>query len=228
MKHDLKELEALDIDYHDTTTFGDYTITVEQDDGIESPRDWDNLGTMTYWHRNYILGDIDGRKQYGDFGSQTEFWIDLAGIEDTGQELNIEKVMELAYKRNVILPVYLFDHSGITMSTTPFSCQWDSGQIGFIHISLEKIRKEFDCKHVTKQMRERIEGYLQGEIETYDNFITGNVHYFSIVRKDEDGEEVDVDACGGFFGNDEGYMFREIKSFIKYDIEHTPQQMTLI
>jgi hypothetical protein len=226
--HNLAELEKLDIDYHDTTTFGAYTIKVEQDSDIESPREWDNLGTMTYWHRNYTLGDVDGSKIHGEFSSQSNFWIELAGIEDNGQEINIEKAMELAHKRHVILPLYLYDHSGITMSTTPFSCRWDSGQVGFIHISLEKIRKEFGCKRVSKQMRERMEGYLQGEVETYDAFITGNVHWFSITREDADGEEIDIDSCGGYYGNDEGYMFREIKSHIKYDIEHTPQQMNLI
>ena len=30
----------------------------------------------------------------------------------------------------VFLPLYLFDHSGITMNTSGFSCPWDSGQVG--------------------------------------------------------------------------------------------------
>ena len=32
----------------------------------------------------------------------------------------------------VFLPLYLFDHSGITMNTSGFSCPWDSGQVGWI------------------------------------------------------------------------------------------------
>ncbi len=30
-----------------------------------------------------------------------------------------------------ITSLYLYDHSGITVSTWPVSCQWDSGQAGF-------------------------------------------------------------------------------------------------
>ncbi len=33
----------------------------------------------------------------------------------------------------VILPLYLYDHGGITMRTNPFSCPWDSGQVGWIY-----------------------------------------------------------------------------------------------
>ena len=35
----------------------------------------------------------------------------------------------------VILPLYLYDHSGITMNTCGFSCPWDSGQVGWIYAS---------------------------------------------------------------------------------------------
>jgi len=222
--HNLAELETLDIDYHDTTTFGAYTIKVEQDGDTESPREWDNLGTMTYWHRNYILGDVDGSKEYQY--DQDMFWYDLAGIEDT-DNVSLDKAIELAHKKNVILPLYLYDHSGITMSTSSFSCQWDSGQVGFIHISHEKIRKEFSCKRVSAKMRERIEGYLKNEVQTFDDFITGNVHWFSITREDADGEEIDIDSCGGYYGSDDGYMFKEIKNHIMFDIKATPEQQEL-
>lgn len=35
----------------------------------------------------------------------------------------------------VILPLYLYDHGSITMSTGAFSCPWDSGQVGWIYAS---------------------------------------------------------------------------------------------
>ncbi len=227
MLHNLEELKDLNIDYDGETTFGAYTINVQRDDMVESPREWDNLGTMTYWHRNYILGDVDGSKIHGEFSSQSNFWIELAGIEDEGQELDMEKVMELAHQRHVILPLYLYDHSGITMSTSSFSCQWDSGQVGFIHMSLEKIRNEFSCKRISKKMREKIEGYLTNEVKSFDDYITGNCYGFSITREDPDGEEVDIDSCYGYLGDPEEYMFSEIKSNIKCDINRTPAQAEL-
>jgi hypothetical protein len=36
---------------------GNYLIEVEQDDNTESPREWDNLGTMICFHSRYNLGD---------------------------------------------------------------------------------------------------------------------------------------------------------------------------
>lgn len=224
MKHNLEELKALHIavGYDETTTFGDYTISVQNDPDSESPREWDNLGTMVYWHRNYTLGDVDGRSEYSD---PDMFWYDLAGIEDTDSDL--DKAMEIARKKNVILPLYLYDHSGITIRTSGFSCQWDSGQVGYIYVSYEQIRKEYDCKRVSAKMRERIARYLEGEVKTFDQFITNDVYGFDIERND-DGEEVHIDACWGFYGYDDPYMTEDvIKGAIQYDIEHTPQQAEL-
>ncbi|RLC14505.1 MAG: hypothetical protein DRI24_13285 [Deltaproteobacteria bacterium] len=225
MLHNVEDLKALHIEvgYDETTTFGNYTITVQNDPDGESPREWDNLGTMVYWHRNYNLGDVDGSKEYSD---PDMFWYDLAGIEDTDSDLS--KAMELANKRNVILPLYLFDHSGITMSTSSFSCQWDSGQVGWIYVSYERIREEYSCKRVSAKMRKRIATYLENEVKTFDQFITNDIYGFNIERNDEDGEEVHIDSCWGFYGYDDPYMTEEvIKGAIQYDIENTPAQAEL-
>lgn len=42
----------------------------------------------------------------------------------------------------VILPLYLYDHSGITMNTCGFSCPWDSGQVGWIYYRMFRIAAE--------------------------------------------------------------------------------------
>lgn len=235
MKHDLKELEALDISYYpdEETTFGDYTIKVEQDDcDGEGPREWDNLGTMVCWSR-YNLGDVDGNSE---FNSQDHFWHSISGMyeeEETDYltEEQLDRMRDAAFKKNIILPLYLYDHSGITIRTTGFSCPWDSGQVGWIYISLEDVRKEYSCHRVSAKLRKRVEGYLNGEVETYDHFITNNVYWFEVEREDEDGDVVHIDSCGGFYGDyndDEGNMVSVIKDTIKYDIEHTPQQLDLL
>jgi hypothetical protein len=40
----------------------------------------------------------------------------------------------------VILPLYLYDHGGITISCSPFSCPWDSGQVGWIYADYDMIK----------------------------------------------------------------------------------------
>jgi hypothetical protein len=234
MLHSIEELKELDIEvgYDETTTFGNYRIRVMADDNPESPREWDNLGTMVCWHGRYNLGDVDGAKEYND---PIDFFYELSGLEiepDDGlgnfTDDQKERIYDEAYRKNIILPLYLYDHSGITMNTTGFSCGWDSGQVGYIYVSLEKVREEYSCKRVSKKMRERIEKYLTGEVETYDMFLRGDVYGFSVVREDEDGEEVDIDSCWGFYGYDDPYMTEDvIKGAIQYDIENTPAQLEL-
>jgi len=228
MNHDamLKELDELYIEYNDTTEFGDYTIKIEHDDmNEESPRDWDNLGKMICWHGNYNLGDYKDN----NYKNPDNFMHSLSGLyedelTDYLEQDQIDKCYEVAHQKNIILPLYIYDHSGITMRTTGFSCPWDSGQVGYIYISLEDVRKEYGWKRITKKRWAQIEKYLTGEVETYDMYLTGSVYGFTI-EKGEDEEH--VDSCWGFYGyytDDNGYMLSVIKNAIKYDIEHTPQQ----
>ncbi len=217
MNHDKLNIDELNIPYMETTTFGDYTIEIEQDEA-EDPRTWDNLGTMVCFHGRYNLGD----KHNYDYGN--EMFRALSGLypdkatEDLTDE-NIQRCKDLARYKNVILPLYLHDHSGITMNTTGFSDPWDSGQVGYIYISLEDIRKEYNVTRVTPQLRRKVAEYLTNEVKTYDHFLCGEVYWFNIEKNGED-----VHSCGSYFGYGDEYMINEIKKHIKYDITQTPQQ----
>ena len=96
------------------------------------------------------------------------------------------------------LPLYLYDHSGITMSTAPFSCPWDSGQVGYIYVTKSQIRKEYRCKRISPKLRARILGYLRSEVDEYDNYLTGEVYGFRVF----DCCGYDVDSCYGFYGRE--------------------------
>ena len=103
-------------------------------------------------------------------------------------------------KEYIALPVYLYDHSGVTISTSRFSCPWNSGFFGIIAVPLDKVRREYGWKNITAERRKRIEGYLQGEIETLDDYYTGEVFGYRITPEDDDTEE--LDSCWGFYGTD--------------------------
>jgi hypothetical protein len=109
----------------------------------------------------------------------------------------------------VILPLYLYDHSGITMNTTGFSCNWDSGRVGFIFISKEKMLKEYGGKIVTQTLKDKVTGYLKGEVETYDQYLTGDVYGYRVseVTTCSEGHEheTEIDSCWGYYGQ-EGCM----------------------
>lgn len=110
----------------------------------------------------------------------------------------IEAALSAGY---VILPLYLYDHSGITMNTGGFSCGWDSSQVGWIVCDKETINKEFDGD------RDKAEKCLESEVEVYDAYISGNVWGYIAEEREvaEDAVEADweeVDSCWGFYGND--------------------------
>lgn len=156
-------------------------LKLVQDSSPESPRTWDNLGTMVCFHNRYDLGDNHSYNS-DDYNSWEEMKKAIIKEENTA----------------VILPLYLLDHSGISISTGAFSCSWDSGQIGFIFVSKEKALEEFGGKIVTAKLKEKLERILDGEVETYDQYLRGYVYGFQIVDEDDDV----VDSCYGFYGSD--------------------------
>jgi hypothetical protein len=159
------------------------TINIKYDQDGESSRTWDNLGTMACFHNRYnLLGDK--------------------------HSLSIEEVKDIAEndKDYISLPLYLYDHSGITMNTTGFSCPWDSGQVGVIFVEKSKVRKEYGWKLITQKRKEKILDYLRGEVETYDQYLRGDVFGFEILNSEGEVE----DSCWGFFG--EEYAIEEAKA----------------
>jgi len=158
-----------------TIEYKDHTIVIEQDDHPINPREEDaNLGRMLCRHTKYQLGD--------------EHMADREEVLD---------ILEGRRKDVVALPLYLYDHGNITMNTTGFSCPWDSGMVGCIYTTYEKIRSWFGVKRVTKNLIEKVRGILRSEVEIYDKYISGDVYAY-VIKK---GDDV-VESCGGFSGDD--------------------------
>lgn len=178
----------------ETELIDKYQIDIIQDTDPESPREWDNLGTMVCFHSRYVLGDKHDY-DHRDYNGWNEMKKAIVRNENVG----------------VILPLYLYDHSGITMNTTGFECRWDSGQVGFIFVSKKKIREEYNVKYVTQKVREQIEKHLVSEVETYDQYLTGDIYGYRIT--DTEKEEV-LDSCWGFYGSD--YCMEEAKRIVEY------------
>lgn len=171
-----------------------WTIRLETDPEPANPREWSNLGHMVCWHRRYHLGDEQPRK------SPVEFLRDLArqavspNYPETLLETHLEKILDAHY---AIVPLYLYDHSGISMNTKPFSCPWDSGQVGLIYCRLSEAQKEWGPLK-KKDLKEKTLGALAAEVETYTQYLEGDVAGWII--ENEDGEE--IESVWGYFPND--------------------------
>lgn len=191
---------------YETHDYKDHRIAIDHEDDPMNPRtDYDPAGTMLCWHGRYNLGDDHNWVDPHDAVA------DLLNIDMEEYADKYKKASEaLKDAPVVVLPLYLYDHSGITMATTPFSCQWDSGQVGFIYITYENLHKELmvtdplpDWKPNDEQTEKAL-AMLKGEVSTYDDYLTGNVWRYTI-HKLVDGEpdETTSQSCGGFIGDPE-------------------------
>jgi hypothetical protein len=196
----------------DTIKLEHATVEIYQDEFCDdNPREWDNLGTMVCWHSRYNLGDEKPTSDAYDFivdlvydflSGSDQYEIDsVSGWSDFSPEMlpedtasRIEKLLDENY---IILPLYLYDHSGITMNTSGFSCPWDSGQVGYIYVSKEDVRSEWGWKYFTKQRIEKIKRILRTEVEIYDFYLQNRVYGYSVTC-DICGN--DLDSCWGFYG----------------------------
>jgi hypothetical protein len=164
---------------HETIQGDGVTLHIYQQDDAESPREWDNLGTMVCWHTRYSLGDVTVPKN--DYANEQEVLLKACGNE-----------RDILY-----LPLYLYDHSGLTMHTTGFHCPWDSGQVGWIYVKREDVRKEYNVKRITDKIKEKVFEVLRSEVETYDQYLQGEIYEY--VLEGKNGEV--LDSCGGFYGD---------------------------
>lgn len=204
-------------------TFPTGRVEIWLDEDSESPRDWDNLGTMTCWHRRYKLGDDhkfdDPQELFFHLARQIHPEFPHADDVEWTEGLWGDRLQQIIDKHYAVLPLYLMDHSGISMSTRAFSCPWDSGQVGFIWMSLEAAAKEqgysgkvsWDTPTRTirngafaSTIREWALSCLRGEVETYDSFLRGNVCGFRTFAIDPvTGEEEELDSCYGFYSEED-------------------------
>lgn len=177
-----------------------YRLKIHQDTDAGSPRDWDNLGTMVCWHQRYNLGDEQPRQDPGDYLRDLvcrHVGADSRYVPDQ----HIERILE---KYFVLLPLYLYDHGGLSMNVGGFHCPWDSGQVGYIH-----------CLKGTEGLTdEQIELILKTEVLQYDSFLRGECYWFELVEVETCSAcccelEETSDTIGGFIGNDIDELIKE-------------------
>lgn len=150
-------------------------IRIFPDDDPMSPADWDMFGTFVHWHRREHVFGVPRRDYDGAPGRP----------EDAV----------------VAVPVYLYDHSGWSVSTGDFGDRWDSGQVGWLYATREQVLEWFGTgkkKRVTPAMRERARACLEAQVRVWDQYYRGDVWGYVVTAPD--GEEQSV---WGFYGLDD-------------------------
>lgn len=207
-----------------------YKIKIIADEDPQNPRtDWDPAGTMVCWHSRYNLGDCerwkgsDGKWKSKQLSSNypdgpKQLLYELAGVDSDSleEDMKFDELYSLIEEKGTIIKtLYLYDHSGLTISTGSFSCRWDSGPVGYIYMTKETQEKE-------GWTPEQADKYLEGEVKTYDDYLTGNVYGYQI--ENPDGDE--TDSCWGYFGDPEekGGCIDEAKSAIDYLVKKDQEE----
>ena len=135
-----KTMEAL-------TTMGNYTLQIWYDDYPDSPRDWDNIGTLYIPRppRGYSMSDANAN----------------------GNDAKTAPVK---------IPVYILDHSGLCISSAPFGDPWDSWRAGTYYVTADKIHAEYGdaadaierARAVAKGELDTYAAYISGDVYRYD------------------------------------------------------------
>lgn len=158
----------------------------------------------------YYMFPLEGPKEakFQIYSEQSELnWL----IDDIIEALPTKDIWYLLERHaNIVaLPLYLFDHSGITMSITSFNDRWDSGQVGWIYIDKETVLSQCGkfqndegnlikiTKHNWKGAAYRV---LEEEVKTYDMYLQGQVYGAVIEEYDPASKEFnEIDSCWGFY-----------------------------
>ena len=153
-------------------------VTIYADLDAESPRTaYDNLATLVCWHRRRNLGDEQ-----------------IEGM--TEDELRV-RVTEHGEEILAMLPLFVYEHGGVTMSTGAFGDRWDSGQVGWAYVT-KTSAEAMGCVRAKWDTARYIEA-IKGEVETYAMYLRNEVYGFEIEGTDGDS----LDACWGFYGLDD-------------------------
>ena len=193
-----------------------FRVTLFQDECPTDPReDYDHYTTMYCAHRRYTLGDVQ-----------------LHADSDTGAvdgDAVVADILAEGGAGTVVANLYLYDHSGITISMSAFGDPWDSGCVGVVAMTpaqLLAVDVVTDSpKHrlltaypnllamYARRHRARMLEIMGQEVEEYDQYLTGDIYGYAVETAAGDY----VDGCWGHYGYD--YAWSEALAALEYAVE---------
>jgi len=185
-----------------------YEILIGYDEcGVDRPY---MLGTVALCEPAQLrtgLGDSDYT-----FGSHYDLFRQLleeVGVEDA-EDIPRADLEEHVDKYYVTKYVYMYAHGGVVLSTSPFSCSWDSGQVGYIFAKKKDGVKDEDT-----------EKQLDTDIERLSAYANGEVYYFEIPGLPDELYE----SCGYIGNHEDSGLLEEAKLTIDEFLEGSHEVM---
>ena len=183
--------------------------------------------------KNARLIEYNGKKYYEYNACSHAVCIPADDInyfsEDVAEFLSEREKLDMieATGEIVWLPISMYEHSGISIwlggkSGHP-DARWDCSTIGFAYVEKCTAEKEGALRadksglyNGHKSWQEWAYAMMEGEMETYNQYVTGEVFGYMV----EGGDGYCEDSCWGFFGTDEiPRMIEEAKAEIDCALE---------
>lgn len=126
-------------------------------------------------------------------------------------ELRIEDCQALLRPYAEWLPIWGYDHGGLSIScgprVYPFNDRWDSCFLGFIIALKDRVVTEFRLDPNNDSVwREKAAEIMKDDVEMSNQYFAGEVYWYELHEFVDDGSEDgcwdEIDNCGGFYGDD--------------------------
>lgn len=172
----------------------DWKLKIFYDDCCDNPREWCNIGEILCFPNRYLKSELPLSDSYDEKFRYSRSFKEIEDMLD-----------KLGYIHERIC---VYDHSGVRVYLGSPCCQWDSGYVGWYCVSRERIREEYGVKRVSKNLLKKVREVMESEINTYSNWLEGNVFGFELYKNGEL-----IDSCSGFIAD---YMDEAIKDMIEH------------
>ena len=152
----------------------EYKIAIYPDMTPEDPRNWDNLGFLLLDHPRYNLPWENHHVPKG---------------------LERDEIVDYVRKNcdaPVVLPVRFYE-AGYTVRLEV--ANGHANQVGVIYATRADIKREYGCQRISPQIKRIVTKVLIGELESYRQYIAGEIYGYLISRYDKI-----VDSCWGYYG----------------------------
>lgn len=133
---------------------GSYILEVFYSHMPDNPRHYQDTTKLILFHKRYDLGDVHDYK-HGDYLDWGQMEVDIIKKEEPG----------------LILPVYMYEHGAVSLSTSSFNDRWDSGQVGFVIMDWRTFKGMNEEQALTE---------IEGQLKDYASYINGEVCYYQI------------------------------------------------
>lgn len=143
-----------------------FLLLVFNDENAENP-------AMLDYHISEIYG-------FGHANKSRFTKHDYDDIEEAIEDIGKDKIIYLT-------ELYMYQHSGIAVSVTPFSCKWDSGVAGYVIVTEDRFKECFGRDFTeSKEDFDAIKENVKAEVEEVSNYLNGEVYQYILFEKVSD------------------------------------------